>query len=631
MLRASLAAMLIGTLAFGISCTGSGGASGFEPLPISGKIYYVDNGSKAAADTNPGTEAKPWKTLTRAGTAKELKPGDAVFFKSGVYRENMSITASGAPGKPVVFAAAPGAKVTIKGSEIITAEWQKVTPEPNVKEPYPNAFQNVWKVKLGEEFFADQPTDKAQRKVYQVISEDFNPLLPVGPDSKETAGGDGKWVVVEPVGKGLEDLRTGTYYFDRDRQELYTKVGGEPGWISLEVSVRTGVLQIQKVHDMILRGLEFRHCRGNLAGMGDCQRVLIEDCKFDLAAFGNFGAGGCTDCTVRRCDFSWAGNNGFGLSNTLDFTVEDCTIMFNNYRRYGAGWHDGGMKNIPGNKRTTIQRCEVAYNYSGGVWFDMLNVDTRILDNVFHHNVGDGVGFEVNYGPNVIAGNLCYANGGYGIGVVGHPPAEYMHKMARGEAGDSNEKVYVPQYLKDWIDFPDQNLYIVNNTLCENGNGIGTSHSDGTPEFGQSRQLANVQAMNNLFLHNGHPEDPVGKYVDLRFWLHVTGDGMDAKRGDDNCHSDYNAFLAGVKPMLKPHYHFPAWGKEHTLAEWQKLFGEDLHSRVVPVHYWCGHDGFEQMTSDGLDFGAPLPDSVTKIWKPGKPRQVGANITRWPG
>ena len=137
--------------------------------------------------------------------------------------------------------------------------------------------------------------------------------------------------------------------------------------------------------------------------------------------------------------------------------------------------------------------------------------------------------------------------------------------------------------------------------------------------------------MNNLFLHNGHPEDPVGKYVDLRFWLHVQGEGMNCTRTDTSCHSDYNVFAAGTKPMLKPHYHFPAWGKEHTLAEWQQLFGEDTHSKVVPVNYHCSHDGFWQESRRGLDVGTPLPDSVTKIWKPDSPGYVGADRLRWPG
>jgi hypothetical protein len=596
-----------------------------------GTTYYVDGTATNAADANPGTASRPWKTLARAGQAKELKPGDTVLIRSGVYRESVRISVSGDPGRPIVFAAEPGARVILKGSELITAPWARVTPDRGVPEPYPNAFQNVWKVKLGEAFFTDPNdpgafADKSRRKVTQVILGDTEPLFPVGPDSK-IATGNGTWVVVEPVGKGLEDLRTGTFFFDPKEQELYTKVGGEPGWYSVEVSVRNGVLRVEGVHDVIIRGLEVRHSRGNLAGVSNCQRVTLEDCQFTLADFCNLGMGNCTECVVRRCDLSWGGNSGMNMGDTLDCVIEDCTIMFNNYRRYGAGWHDGGMKNIPGNKRTTIRRCEVAYNYSGGVWFDMLNVDTRILDNVLHHNVGDGVGFEVNYGPGVIAGNLCYANGGYGIGIVGHPDLELMRKVFRGEAGDANERRYVPERLKDWLSFPSERLWIVHNTLADNANGIGTSHSEGSTEFGQTRILRNVTVMNNLFLHNGQPFDPEGKYVDLRFWMHLDQAG---RRADTSCHSDYNVFAAGAKPMLKPHYWYPAWGKERTLAEWQKLYDEDRHSQIVPVRYRCSRAGFELQTAAGLDGGGPLPDEVTRIWKPGEAHRVGAAMTAWP-
>jgi len=131
-------------------------ASGCASQGGGGKVYYVDGSAPNAADSNPGTDARPWKTLNRAGKAKELKPGDTVFIKSGIYREDFWIKASGEPGKPITFAAAPGARVVIKGSELITQEWTKVTPERAEKEPYPNAYQNVWKVKLGEEFFTDK-------------------------------------------------------------------------------------------------------------------------------------------------------------------------------------------------------------------------------------------------------------------------------------------------------------------------------------------------------------------------------------------------------------------------------------------------------------------------------------------
>ena len=57
------------------------------------------------------------------------------------------------------------------------------------------------------------------------------------------------------------------------------------------------------------------------------------------------------------------------------------------------------MKNIPGNKRATIRRCEAAYNIEAeGIWFDTDNSDIRILDNVVHDNGNGGIFFEINKG-----------------------------------------------------------------------------------------------------------------------------------------------------------------------------------------------------------------------------------------
>ena len=41
--------------------------------------YHVAQSPKAA-DSNSGTEAAPWKTISRAAAAKELKPGDTVVI-----------------------------------------------------------------------------------------------------------------------------------------------------------------------------------------------------------------------------------------------------------------------------------------------------------------------------------------------------------------------------------------------------------------------------------------------------------------------------------------------------------------------------------------------------------------------
>lgn len=68
--------------------------------PLLAATYYVDQRAANASDANAGTEQAPWKTITRAGSAKELKPGDQVLIRTGVYREHVEIKVSGEKGQP---------------------------------------------------------------------------------------------------------------------------------------------------------------------------------------------------------------------------------------------------------------------------------------------------------------------------------------------------------------------------------------------------------------------------------------------------------------------------------------------------------------------------------------------------
>ena len=74
-------------------------ASGQSPAA---KSYYVDGAARNAADSNPGTQAAPWRTLHRASTAKELQPRNTVYIKS-IFRELVAIKCSGKAGKPLSY------------------------------------------------------------------------------------------------------------------------------------------------------------------------------------------------------------------------------------------------------------------------------------------------------------------------------------------------------------------------------------------------------------------------------------------------------------------------------------------------------------------------------------------------
>lgn len=78
-----------------------------------GAVYYV---SGTGNDSNPGTEAQPWKTIQKA--AETMIAGDSVFIKAGTYNERVLPQNSGVPGKYITYAPYPNNTIAIDGSGI---------------------------------------------------------------------------------------------------------------------------------------------------------------------------------------------------------------------------------------------------------------------------------------------------------------------------------------------------------------------------------------------------------------------------------------------------------------------------------------------------------------------------------
>ena len=551
--------------------------------------YHVDGVSKAASDGNAGTAESPWKTLSRAAAAKELKGGDEVIIHAGIYREHVQLKVSGQKGRPITFAAAAGERVVVKGSEVVKGPWSRLAGKADVKEPYPNAFVNVWRIRLGEEFFTDARfagvyRDRSKRWVSQVFVNDNGSLQRIGLDPIYK---NQPYVKLTTVGRGLADLIQDSFYFDASEQMLYVKMAGEPGWFSIEAGVRGFVLTAEDVHDVVIRGLEFRHNRQpggqwSMVGLGRCQRVVMERCGIYRSDFAGLGMGQCVDCTISRCDLSYNGNTGLGMGQCRNCVIEDCTLLFNNTRRFHAGWHAGGMKCIPGNVGCTVRRCEAAYNItSDGIWFDADNADIRIVENVSHHNDGCGIFFEINKGGGIIGGNLVYANRGRGI--------------------------YISGSQKTWI---------VHNTVARNGSGIVCMPR------GEDWPLKDVHVRNNLLIHNTIAAENHARGADLT--LFMGADSKPFKRTVTGNDSDHNIFARTSPPPTMRH----SWNPDNTLAQWRSRFGEDIHSRLLPIQFEAMGTAFRLQTDKGLDAAGPLPAGLP--WRPADPKRVGCKRTHWP-
>ena len=81
-------------------------------------IYYV---GPQGNDANDGrSPAKAWKTVAKVN-ATPFAPGDQILFaRGGEWRESLKASSSGAPGKPILFAAyGTGAKPKFWGSDAV--------------------------------------------------------------------------------------------------------------------------------------------------------------------------------------------------------------------------------------------------------------------------------------------------------------------------------------------------------------------------------------------------------------------------------------------------------------------------------------------------------------------------------
>ncbi|MHC4604819.1 MAG: DUF1565 domain-containing protein, partial [Planctomycetota bacterium] len=103
----------------------------------SAREYHV---SISGNDLHDGTTAKPLRTISAA--ARLAQPGDVIMVHEGVYRERINPLRGGkSDQKRIIYQAAPGEKVIIKGSEVIKG-WQKVQ-------------NDTWKVSIPNSFFGD--------------------------------------------------------------------------------------------------------------------------------------------------------------------------------------------------------------------------------------------------------------------------------------------------------------------------------------------------------------------------------------------------------------------------------------------------------------------------------------------
>ena len=197
-------------------------------------------------DQNDGSAAKPLQTISAA--ARIAQPGDSVTVHEGVYRERVNPPRGGeSDTKRITYQAAPGAKVEIKGSEVVK-DWTKVR-------------DGVWRVTLPNAFFGD-----------------FNPY-------KDRIGGE--WY--NTPGDGF-DRHTGAVYLNGN-------------WLD-EAKTLAQVLPSATEHtdpkDEVLGGKTAAYAGTAIAGTDE--DTLYQTCRYDLGGYRLAVPNGTYRVTLKFCE-----------------------------------------------------------------------------------------------------------------------------------------------------------------------------------------------------------------------------------------------------------------------------------------------------------------------------------------
>lgn len=423
-------------------------------------------------DINDGTSLAPLRTINKA--ASLLQPGDVAIVHGGTYREWVRPIRGGASAlQPIIFRAAQGENVVIKGSERIT-DWI------NIKD-------GIWKINLPESFFGD-----------------YNPYVLKIKGAWLTYGIDmyhrgGVFIDEDPL---LEELFLDSVFHMHNTWYTETKDGLTSIWANFgdanpktaltEISVRECIFFPEKtgINFIHVKGFHIMHSSENWAPPGSHQKGaigtnwgygwVIENCTVSDAKCIGICIGNVPGKSDKNRDFKkfekyikpkpeqfrnnveyqndkeafiaemerrWeisskllqemapadmnkigrhiirnnvilrCGQSGIAGEGANKFSlIEGNYIENTNYTKQFGGWETAGIKLHAPVDVIILNNCiHGVYGISGeaafGIWLDWEAQGTRISGNAVINTDNHALYFEVSHGPILVDNNVIIGGG----------------------------------------------------------------------------------------------------------------------------------------------------------------------------------------------------------------------------
>ncbi|MFW6371140.1 MAG: right-handed parallel beta-helix repeat-containing protein [Bacteroidota bacterium] len=447
----------------------------FMHLNITAKEYHVDmKGNNSNDGLSP---ANSFKTISHA--AKTARPGDTITVYEGTYREWVSPARGGTHNlNRIVYRAAPGEKVIIKGSEIIK-NWERVT-------------NGVWKVTIQNSFFGEynpyQDTIKGdwfksrgrkhltgevylnEKALYEVTSFEMlkNPV---------------------PFENSREKEKSLYQWYAESNEETTTIWANfhkfNPNNELVEINVRKACFypKTPGINYIIVQGFHMSQAatqwapptaeqigligthwskgwiiENNIISNSKCVGITLgKDRATGHNAWMNNpvkdGATIYNEVITKALHRGWSKENigSHVVRNNEIFHCEQAGLVgslggvfsqiYNNYihdiwiKRMFSGSEIAGIK-IHASVDMLIKNNRIN-NAGRGIWIDWMAQGTRISGNLLYDNTTDDIFSEVNHGPYLIDNNILLSNIAFRDMSQG---AAFVHNLVGGQLSFREEK-----------------------------------------------------------------------------------------------------------------------------------------------------------------------------------------------
>lgn len=442
----------------------------FLPVQVIGQEYHVSPGGD---DGNPGTERKPFRTISKA--AEVAMPGNTITVHEGVYRERIDPPRGGSsPGQRIVYRAAGGEKVVIKGSEVITG-WKRLTGD-------------VWMVTLSNMFFGEY-------NPYEVLIhgdwfDDFGREHHTGAvylDGMEMFEVAKIQHVLKPEpfkGTELKEASTFAWYCETDETHTYIYAnfqGVDPNARHVEINVRKACFYPSQtgINYITVSGFEMMHaatqwapptaeqvgligtnwskgwiienntishsrCTGITLGKDRAsgQNIWLQNPDIDGASHYNelirkvlnppynwskesIGSHIVRNNTIFNCEQAGiCGSMGCAFSRVTGNHIYNIWVkrQFRGAEIAGIKFHGAIDALIEGNR---------IHNALKGIWLDWMTQGTRVSRNLVYDIASEDLFVEVNHGPFIVDNNLFLSNS---VSILdGSSGGAYLHNIIKGK------------------------------------------------------------------------------------------------------------------------------------------------------------------------------------------------------